>query len=76
MLDKAFIMVNIDVGTEAKVAAQLKKINGATEVCFLYGNYDFIVRVEANSLEAVKNCVTNIRRLENVKSTLTMTVVA
>jgi len=68
-------MVNIDVGTEAKVSAQLKKINGAVEVCSLYGNYDFLVNVEANSLEDVKNCVANIRRLGNVKSTLTMTVV-
>ena len=76
MLNKAFILVNIDVGTEAKVAAELKKINGALEVCFLYGNYDFLVRVEANSLEDVKNCVANIRRLKNVKSTLTMTVVS
>ena len=75
MVDKAFVMVNIEVGTEAEVAEQLKKIKRATEVCFLYGNYDFLVRVEANSIEDVKNCVSNIRRLENVKSTLTMTVV-
>lgn len=75
MVDKAFVMVNIEVGTEAEVAGQLKKMKGATEVCFLYGNYDFLVRVEANSIEDVKNCVANIRRLENVKSTLTMTVV-
>jgi len=72
---KAFVMVNIEVGTEAKVAEQFKKINGVTEISFLYGNYDFVVRVEANNLEDVKKCVAKIRNVENVKSTLTMTVV-
>ena len=74
-MSKAFILVNIETGTEGKVAQELKKINGTTEVSFLYGNYDFLVRIEASSLDALKNCVSNIRRLDDVKSTLTMTVV-
>ena len=70
----AFVMVNIEPGTEAKVDKQLRNVKNAKEVCFLYGIYDFIVRVESDSIEDLRNNISNIRRLENIRSTLTMTV--
>lgn len=70
----AFVMLNIEPGTEAEVEKQLKDVECAKEVCFVYGIYDFLVRVESDSIENLKSSISGIRRLENVRSTLTMTV--
>lgn len=70
----AFIMLNIEPGTESQVEKQLKSVKNVKEVSFLYGIYDFLVRVQAVNIDDLKNSVSNIRRLENVRSTLTMTV--
>ncbi|HIH89432.1 TPA: Lrp/AsnC family transcriptional regulator [Candidatus Bathyarchaeota archaeon] len=51
-------------------------MKGAKEVkniYSLYGIYDVIVEVEAETMEKVKEVVFNrIRRLDNVKSTITL----
>jgi DNA-binding Lrp family transcriptional regulator len=45
-------------------------------VHFVFGTYDFVVKVEAETAEKLKETVTNrIRRIANVSSTLTMMVV-
>jgi DNA-binding Lrp family transcriptional regulator len=46
-----------------------------TEVYFVYGVYDVIAKVEAADMEKLKEIVAfKIRRLKEVRSTLTMTV--
>ncbi|MCK5626950.1 Lrp/AsnC ligand binding domain-containing protein [Candidatus Bathyarchaeota archaeon] len=45
------------------------------EAHFIYGVYDIIVKVEAENMEKLKEIVTfKIRRLNDVRNTLTMTV--
>jgi len=70
----AFVMLNIDPGSETKVGKQLRNVKNVKEVCFIYGIYDFLLRVESDSIEDLRNSISNIRRLENIRSTLTMTV--
>ena len=46
------------------------------EAHFVYGVYDIIAKVEAESMEKLREIVTlKIRRVAEVRSTLTMTVV-
>ena len=46
------------------------------DVYVVYGVYDIIARVEADTMEKVKETITwKIRRLDRVRSTLTMIVV-
>ena len=46
------------------------------DVYVVYGVYDIVARVEADTMEKVKETITwNIRRLDKVRSTLTMIVV-
>jgi uncharacterized protein with GYD domain len=44
-------------------------------VYFVYGIYDLIAKIEAETDDELKDCIAEIRKLENVKSTLTMTVI-
>ena len=46
------------------------------EVYVVYGVYDIVAKIEADTMEKVKETITwKIRRLEKVRSTLTMIVV-
>ena len=75
-MPKAFVLINADLGAEEELVAELKKITNVTEVYVVYGVYDLILKVEADTMEKVKETITwHIRRLEKVRSTLTMIVV-
>jgi len=75
-LPKAFVLINADFGAEEALVAELKRITNVTEVYLVYGTYDLILKVEADTTEKVKETITyHIRRLEKVRSTLTMIVV-
>lgn len=72
----AFVLINADLGEERYLVNELKAIEHVKEVHFVYGIYDIIVKVEADTIEEVKDTITSkIRRLERIRSTLTMVVV-
>jgi len=71
----AYVLINADMGAENEVLNELKSINGVTEAYLVYGVYDLIAKVEAETMEQVKEIITwKIRRLEKVRSTLSMIV--
>ena len=50
-------------------------MQGVKEVYLVYGVYDIIAKIEADTMEQVKEIITwKIRRLEKVRSTLSMIV--
>jgi DNA-binding Lrp family transcriptional regulator len=70
---KAFVLINTELGQEAAVVEELKKVGGINTVYSLYGIYDVIAEVEADSMDKVKEIVfNNIRRLDSVKTTITL----
>ena len=70
---KAFVLINTELGQEAAVVEALDHVNGINYVQALYGIYDVIAEVEADSMDKVKEIVfNNIRRLESVKTTITL----
>lgn len=69
----AFVLLNTDLGDEKRILAELKKIENVKDVYEVYGVYDIISKVEADNIESVKEVITGkIRKLERVRSTLTM----
>ncbi|MEM4701256.1 MAG: Lrp/AsnC ligand binding domain-containing protein [Candidatus Bathyarchaeia archaeon] len=75
-MPKAFVLINTEIGSEADVLKDLKKIEGVEEAFAVYGVYDIIARVGAESMDKLKEIVTwRIRRLDKVRSTLTMIIV-
>jgi DNA-binding Lrp family transcriptional regulator len=72
----AFVLINAEIGSEDEVAAELHKISNVRESYVVYGVYDIVAKVEAESMDKLKEIVTwKIRRLDKVRSTLTMIVV-
>ena len=75
-MNAAFVLINTDMGADVEVGAALKKIDAVKEVYGVYGVYDLVVRIEAENLQQLKDVISsNVRTIDNVKSTLTMIVV-
>jgi len=71
----AFVLINTEIGSESDVLKVLKKVDGVVEAYSVYGVYDVIAKIKADSMDKLKEMVTwNIRRLDKVRSTLTMIV--
>ncbi len=72
----AFVLLTVEPGREEEVLSKLKEIPEVQEAHRVYGVYDTVVKVYADSPEKLKDIITwKIRKVENVKSTLTMLVV-
>ncbi|MCW4035933.1 MAG: Lrp/AsnC ligand binding domain-containing protein [Candidatus Bathyarchaeota archaeon] len=70
---KAFVLINTELGQEESVVEALSEVPGITGIHSLYGIYDVIAQVEAESMDKVKEIVfNNIRRLSSVKTTITL----
>lgn len=71
----AFVFMNIDAGGEQEVLKQLRSIANVREAHLVYGVYDLVARIEAESMDKLKEIVTwKVRRLDKVRSTLTTIV--
>ena len=67
-----YVLINVELGSEEAVLREVSKIPNVKECHRLYGIYDMIAKVEADSLDTLKQVVTwKIRRLEGVRSTVT-----
>jgi DNA-binding Lrp family transcriptional regulator len=76
VLPLAFVLINAEIGSEDEVLQELRKIGNVKESYVVYGVYDVVAKVEAESMDKLKEIVTwKIRRLDRVRSTLTMIVV-
>jgi DNA-binding Lrp family transcriptional regulator len=70
---RAFVLINTDLGTELGLVSELKKIEGVVGVHEVYGVYDVVVEVEAETQQTLKEIVlSRIRTLKHVRSTLTL----
>ena len=74
-MPKAYVLINTEMGADTEVLTLLKKIKDVKETYAVYGVYDIIARVEADSMDRLKDIIFwNIRKLNQVRSTLTMMI--
>ncbi len=72
----AIVLVNAEIGSEDEVVAELRKIGNVKESYEVYGVYDVVAKVQAESMDKLKEIITwKIRKLDKVRSTLTMLVI-
>ncbi len=75
-LPEAFVLISSKVGQEDQVIIDLQAIPEVKESYVVYGVYDVIARVEAESMQHLKEVVgLRIRQLDTVRTTLTMVIV-
>jgi DNA-binding Lrp family transcriptional regulator len=72
----SYVLINIEPGSEEQVLKEVLKVPNIKECHRVYGLYDMIAKVEADSMDALKEIVTwKMRRLPGVRSTLTTIVI-
>jgi len=75
-LATAFVLINVEIGSEDEVLRSLKPISEVNEAHLVYGVYDIIARIETETMQELKDAVSRkIRRVDKVRSTLTMIVI-
>ena len=71
----AIILINAEVGSEDELLRELRKFNNVSEACTVYGVYDIVAKVEAETMKELKEVITSkVRKLKNLRSSLTMMV--
>jgi DNA-binding Lrp family transcriptional regulator len=71
-----YVLLNLEPGSEEKVLNEIRTVPNVKKSHRVYGVYDMIAEVEADSMDALKEIVTwKIRRLGGVRSTLTALVI-
>lgn len=74
-MSTAFVLINAEIGSEDEVLNELKNVEGVEEAYCAYGVYDIIAKIKADNMDKLKDIVTwKVRKLNNVRSTLTMLV--
>ena len=69
----SFVLINTKSDAIEEVKERLEKIASIKEVHTLYGVYDLIAKVNAETMDDVKTIIPrHIRRLENIRSAITM----
>ena len=77
----AYVLINSDLGTDESIISKIKEIlKDEKDVKFttqgVYGIYDIILKLSSDNTDILRNIITyKIRKIKNVQSTLTMTVV-
>jgi len=72
----ALVLLNTEIGSEADVLRELRKIANVEEALLVYGVYDIILRIESSSMDELKRTVTwKIRKMDYVTATQTMILI-
>ena len=75
-MTRAIVLINSDLGTEKEIVNRIKMVPNVKEAHIVYGVYDIVAMVEAETAQLLKGTVQQwIRTIEGIKSTLTMMVV-
>jgi DNA-binding Lrp family transcriptional regulator len=71
----AYILLNTEIGSENQVLKALKKVEGVEEAYKLWGVYDIVANVKAQSMEELKYIITKrIEKIGKINSKLTMII--
>ncbi len=81
ILPTSYVLINSNLGTDVQIIKEVKELlanqsDVKLEIQGVYGVYDIIVKLSSDNGEKLRSIVTDeIRKIENVQSTLTMLVI-
>ena len=72
-MQTAYVLINCDLGKEEDILDSLKQMESVKEVHGTFGAYDIIAKIENSDRDKVRETISwNIRKLQHVRSTLTL----
>ncbi|HHT74594.1 MAG: Lrp/AsnC ligand binding domain-containing protein [Methanomassiliicoccaceae archaeon] len=71
----AIVLVSCEVGKEDSVADELCQMQGVESVAIVYGVYDLVVKLSAETLEGLEGLIIKkLRTLSGIRATVTLMV--
>jgi len=72
-LEKAYVLLNVEIDSKKEVLNALDEIPEVKDAYQLYGVYDLIIRVEAGTMQELKDVIAErIRVIRKIRSTLAL----
>ncbi len=74
-MDRAYMLISCEIGEEQSLYSQLKEIPEVKSCLITYGSYDIVAEfVTETSSQMNEIIISKIRKLEKIKSTITLRV--
>ena len=74
-MEKAYILISCEMGTENQLVSELDKIDEIGNVMITYGDYDIVVEAETQDSLLMDELITSkIRKFDKIRSTITLRV--
>ncbi|NLI74086.1 MAG: Lrp/AsnC family transcriptional regulator [Euryarchaeota archaeon] len=71
----AFVLIGCDVGKEDSVADELCRMQGVENVAIVYGIYDLVAKLSAETMDGLEGIIIRkLRSIPGIKSTVTLMV--
>ncbi len=74
-METAYVLVKSVIAHEMEVMNEILKIDSVKEAKETFGVYDIFVKIEANSSKNIEDVIAKIRKVSNVVSTTTLSVI-
>ena len=72
-MKKAYVLLTVEIESGKEVLNALDEIPDVKEAHQLYGVYDLIIRVEAETMQELKDLITNrIKVIGRIRSTMSL----
>jgi DNA-binding Lrp family transcriptional regulator len=69
----AYVLLKTDLGSEENVIDELKKLEQIKRVERTFGDYDMVVKMEAEHIEKIREVIAwNIQKMAKVRATRTL----
>jgi DNA-binding Lrp family transcriptional regulator len=68
---EAFLLIQCDMGSGAKVTEEVRKVPGVKLVHYVTGPYDLIARVESENLGSLSGLVDKVGLVSGITRTMT-----
>lgn len=74
-MPSAIVLVSCDVGKEDSVADQMCRLQGVENVAIVYGVYDIVAKLSAETLDGLEGIIIRkLRTISGIKATVTLVV--
>ncbi len=75
-MDKAYMLISCEIGEEQSLYSELKKIPEVKDCMITFGSYDVVAEFVTDTPEQMNEIIiSKIRKLQKIRSTITLRVV-
>ena len=72
-MSSGYVLVNVEPGAETSVFEQLSELSFVSDINHLFGDYDIIIKIEADGIGTIAGkVVESIRSISGISNTKTL----